>query len=39
MEMAAALEHKNMIGPKDIQDAMASQKRKLAKDVVEGSMV
>ena len=38
MEMAAALEHKNMIGPKDIQDAMASQKRKLAKDVVEGSM-
>ena len=38
MEMAAALEHKNMIGPKDIQDAMASQKRKLAKYVVEGSM-
>ncbi len=38
MKMDAALEHRDMIGPKDIQDAMASKRRGLAKDIVEGTI-
>lgn len=38
MEMDAALTHKNLVTPKDIQDAMASKRRELAKHIVEGSI-
>lgn len=38
MEMEAALVHKNMVTPKDIEDAMASKRRGIAKDIVEGSV-
>lgn len=38
MEMDAALAHKNMVTGKDIQDAMASERRKIAKHIVEGSI-
>lgn len=37
MQFEAALEHKDLVGPKDIEDAMASKRRNIAKDLVEGS--
>lgn len=38
MEFQAALEHADMVGPKDLQDAMASKRRGIAKNLVEGSI-
>jgi hypothetical protein len=38
MKMEAALQHRDMVGPKEIQDAMASKRREIAKNIVDGSI-
>jgi len=38
MKMEAALQHKDMVGPKEIQDAMASKRREIAKNIVDGTI-
>ena len=39
MEMDAALQHKSMVTPKDIEDAKATVRRRLAQQIVEGGVL